>query len=125
MRMVSKIFVGIRVGLAVILAGLLAWILWMGANHCDSPLSIGNHFEERVTVYFEGKMVGKIDAGESRQFCLQGIFAENNPDLLIELKSGSGEPLFSKLYTQEEINHVREVVKGKPYWLGYGEPTFT
>jgi len=90
-------------------------------THCDAPFNIGNNFDEPVTVYFEGKKMGKLVSGQSKVFCLQNILTKTNSDLLLELKSNSGETLFYRLYTWEELTDVLEGVKGQPYWIGEDE----
>jgi len=87
-------------------------------THCDEIFNVGNDFNEPVTVYFEGRKMGEIDAGQSKIFCLQNILTKTNSDLLVELKSNSSEILFSNLYTYEELTEVLESVTGKPYWIG-------
>ncbi|MFC1865367.1 protease inhibitor I42 family protein [Chloroflexota bacterium] len=87
-------------------------------THCDFTFNVGNNFDESVTVYFEGRKMGEIDAGQSKIFCLQNILTKTNSDLLVELKSDSGEMLFTNLYTWEELTDVLESVRGQPYWYG-------
>ncbi len=86
-------------------------------THCDSIFNIGNNFDEPVTVYFEGQKMGKVDSGQSNIFCLDDVLTTTNTDLLVELKSNSGEILFSRLYTWEELRTVLESVTGQPYWI--------
>ena len=105
--------------LFVLVAG--GYIAWNIATHCDDRFNIGNNFNEPATVYFEGQKMGKINSGQSKIFCLEGILTKANTDLLVELKTNSGEMLFSNLYTWEELTDVRRSVTGKPYWIGDGE----
>ena len=104
--------------LLVLVVGYSAcWI----ATHCDSIFNIGNNFDEPVTVYFEGQKMGEVNSGESKIFCLDDVLTTSNTDLLLDLKSNSGETLFSRLYTWEELTDVLESVKGQPYWISGGK----
>ena len=102
----------------LVLVGYGAWGI---VTHCDSIFNIGNNFDEPVTVYFEGQKMGKINSGQSKIFCLDHILTTTNTDLLVELKSNSGEVLFSRLYTWDELTAVLESVHGEPYWIGDGK----
>jgi len=98
----------------------VGYCIYRNITHCDDIFNIGNNFDESATVYFEGKKMGKLDSGQSKTFCLEGILTKTNSDLLLELKSNSGDTLFYQLYTWEELTDVRERVKGQPYWIGEG-----
>ncbi len=93
----------------------------ISCSHPDPMFNIGNSYDETVTVYFEGQKMGKINSGESKIFYPNEVLDTDNTDLLVELKSDSGEVLFSKLYTWEELSIVLESVKGDPYWIGSEE----
>jgi hypothetical protein len=90
-------------------------------THQDPIFNIGNDFGQPVTVYFEGQKVGRINSGESRIFYPNEALTKTNRDLLVELKSNSGEMLYSRLYTWDELDAVLASVRGRPYWIGYAK----
>lgn len=96
-----------------VLAGT-GYVVYQMATHCDVIFNIGNSFDEPATVYFEGKKMGRINPGDSKVFCLEDILTKTNTDLLVELKSDSGEILFFNLYSSEELTRVLESVTGEP-----------
>jgi hypothetical protein len=115
----NKIMKVIFVTIAVISFAIGGFFAWISLNHHPDPMfNIGNGFDESVTVYFEGKKMGKIEPRESKIFYPGEILTTDNSDLLLELKSNSGVALFSKLYTSDALDVVLESVKGKPYWIG-------
>jgi hypothetical protein len=105
----------------VIICLVMGYGLWgLFTHHPDPMFNIGNNFDEPVTVYFEGQKMGKINPGNSKVFYPNEVLSTTNSDLLVELKSKSGEVLFSKLYTWDELTAVLESVHGEPYWIGDG-----
>jgi|LSQX01.2.fsa_nt_gb hypothetical protein len=93
----------------------------ISCSHPDPIFNIGNGYDETVTVYFEGQKMGKINSADSKIFYPNEVLDTDNTDLLVELKSDTGEILFSKLYTWDELTTVLESVKGEPYWIGNEE----
>ena len=114
-----KIMIGIPIFICLLVAGCFAWVITN--THPDPIFNIGNNFDQPVTVYFEGKKMGKINPGESRIFYPNEVLTKDNSDLLLELKSNSGIVLYSKLYSWDELRIVLESVTGKPYWIGDGK----
>jgi hypothetical protein len=112
---IFKVIIGIILVTFLLAAGLLFWII---SRHDDSPLNIGNSFNQPVTAYLEGKKMGKIEPGASRIFDLNKVLTITNSDLLIELKSNSNVALYSRLFSGDELHAVLESVKGQPYWIG-------
>jgi hypothetical protein len=99
-----------------VVVGYTAW----GITHLhpDPIFNIGNNFDKPVTVYFEGQKMGKINAGQSKIFYPNEVLNTTNSDLLVELKSNSGEILFTRLYTWDGLTAVLKSVHGTPYWIG-------
>ena len=94
--------------------------MFFGASGCFHPaplFNIGNSFSETAYVYFNGDYVGKISSNKTKIFWPSEKVSENG-DITIELKSNSGEQLFSKKYTWNDIKEIVEVIHGNPYWIG-------
>lgn len=100
---------------------VLVFFVLISCFHPDPMFNIGNYFDEPVTVYFEGQEMGKINPGKSKIFYPNEVLSTTNSDLLVELKSNSGEVLFSRLYTWDELTAMLESVHGEPYWIGDGK----
>lgn len=96
--------------LAVILIG------GFGCFHPAPMLNIGNNFSQTVNVYFNGSKVGTIPPGGTKILWP----AENiqNDHVLIELQSTSGEILYSKSYTWDDLFKISGTIHANPYWIG-------
>ena len=110
------VFFTILISLCVIVPGLFVCVIFN--QHPDPIFNIGNRFDQPVTVYFEGKKMGKIDPGKSKIFYPGEVLTSSNTDLLLELKSKSGTVLYSRNLTYDELRTVLESVTGRPYWIG-------
>lgn len=104
--------------LVVLIITCFLTTMFFGASGCHrSPMFvIGNEFPETVTVYFNGHNMGKLNSMKTKNFWPNDTAKED--DLLIEFKSKSGELLFSKTYTMDDIIKIVEDIHANPYWIG-------
>jgi hypothetical protein len=115
-KMILKIVIGIII---IICVGTVGFVAWYSFNtHPDPIFNIGNNFNQTVTVYFNGKQMGKINSGESKIFYPNEVLTTTDSNLSLELKSTSNLILFSRQFTWDELSTVLESVGGKPYWIG-------
>jgi len=89
--------------------------------HPDPPFNIGNNFSQTVTVYFDGHKMGQIRSKMTKIFYPGDVSTQNgqlNPSgLLFELKTDSGEILFSRHYSRDELIKIIPAHL-EPYWIG-------
>lgn len=111
--------------LLLTIASVLMLIL-VGGFGCFHPgfiLNIGNNFPQTVNVYFNGDKVGAIRSGGTKTFWPYEKI--ENDKVLIELKSTSGQLLYSKIYTWDDISKISQAIHADPYWIGTGTQVST
>ena len=97
-------------------------------THPAPECNIGNNFNQTVTVYVEEQKMVKIGPGDSKKFYPWEAIStpkENSqlrdakPFVLLELKSNSGEVLYSRLFTHDEfMEFFRQEYQSKIRWIG-------
>jgi hypothetical protein len=99
-----KLLIGLLV-LGVLLLVVVGYIAYGIAfrTHPDPGFKIGNNFEQPVAVYFNGQKMGTINKYKSKTFYPNEVLTTASTNLLVELKSGSGEILYSRSFTWEEL----------------------
>jgi hypothetical protein len=88
--------------LVLVVVGYIAYGIAF-RTHPDPGFKIGNNFEQPVAVYFNGQKMGTINKYKSKTFYPNEVLTTASTNLLVELKSGSGEILYSRSFTWEEL----------------------
>jgi flagellar basal body-associated protein FliL len=91
--------------LVLVVVGYIAYGIAF-RTHPDPDFKIGNNFEQTVAVYFNGQKMGTINKYKYKTFYPNEILTTSNTNLLVELKSGSGEILYSRSFTWEELINI-------------------
>jgi hypothetical protein len=119
-----KIFLLIPAAMICLL--LLAAVGYVGygivfRTHPAPVFAIGNNFDQPVIVYIEGRKMGKVNPGDSEKFYPNEVITlSTEKELSLEVKSNSGEILYSRLFaTYDEA--LENLAFGRTYWVGEGK----
>ncbi len=87
-------------------------------THPAPTYDIGNNFDQRVTVYANGQKLVTLNPGEHKKCYPYGLIPGPSPDarFSVELKSNSGEVLYSGLFTYDQA--LSSFDYGITHWIG-------
>jgi hypothetical protein len=92
---------------------LISLFLTVGCLHPGPNFPIENHFDQRVAIYFNGVDVGTIKHGATRTFYPNEVLTKTDTNLLLEVKTDSGNLLYSRDFTWDELSNIIEGLHGK------------
>lgn len=82
-------------------------------THPSPECTIGNGFNQPVTVYADGEKMVRVKPGDSKKFYPWEAIPYYQTEFILELRSDSGAVLYARLFTIEELTdyfrygHVR------------------
>jgi lipopolysaccharide/colanic/teichoic acid biosynthesis glycosyltransferase len=87
------------IGISLAIIGVLVLVV---VGYIAYGIAFRTH-PDPVAVYFNGQKMGTINKYKSKTFYRNEVLTTASTDLLVELKSGSGEILYSRSFTWEEL----------------------
>lgn len=107
--------------LALVVVGYVGFSIAF-RTHPAPVYDIGNSFDQRVTVYVNGQKMVTINPGDHKKCYPYEVIPpaarpSTNAQFSVELKSNSGEVLYSGLFTYDEA--LQSFANGITHWIGY------